>query len=523
MNLDISSKISESRTEETNINPMIPLLLDKNGTEPESDLKKSTKKVSTATEKRKRKEKKEHRIKNKMLKRKIVKKEIKSKRVEKTKKQKKGEKKSKGRSTRKLGNGPLKSISKGISRASRVISSAVTKATVKWFRGRANIFSFNAYENDSKDYLIALYIYLRYRENVKRRIIYTSLMKSTLNEPALNKFVDFQKNTLVTAILKLHDMVNDISSFNSLRISNQLCLKNCLCLGIVESLRFMMGLNRKNLVSFYETTLEVLIKTKDALIFNNDTEFESRFRIKYETHQHLNFRVYNAYDNGLIYNILNFGMFFHNRRYLYAEKSRTLILMSYKKSDTNKSNFVNNEREVQIKQYEIRQKLFRHYNNTKMDGVYILPNPNSKFEFIGKGGQAHFEYVKKIEAFLKESDKRKKKFDNSDSEIRGESSDLLDEYLDLMNALNDLGKLEAGNPQGTFDSLENKTSISKDEKNFTKKILTMYFNDTSGLFKGNILSSDRAILDNVPHFPTIFINQIESASLELDYINFKAT
>jgi hypothetical protein len=546
MNSEISSKNSESHTKETNINPLIPLSLDEKNNMEASNFKKSSRKVSRGNNP----EKKKHKIKKKMVKKNIVKKkEIKStKQFEKKQTKNKKKKTSKMQSsprTRKIGSGLKKSaykkvksvsrgvsrgvsrVSRGVSRASRAISSKITKGTVKMLRGRANIFSYTAYENDSNDYLIALFIFLRYRENIKKRTIFSTLRKiSSITEPALNSQVNFEKNTLVTVILKLHDMVNDISSFNSLRVANKLCLKNCLCLGIVETLRFMLGLNKNNLVKFYETTLEVLYKSKDALIYNNDIEFESRFRIKYETHQHLNFRVYNAYDNGLIYNILNFGMFFHNRRYLYAELARTVILMSYKKSDQ-KNNFVTKEREVQIKQYEIRQKLFRHYNNTKIDGEYILPNPNSKFEYIGKGGQIHFEYVRKIEAFLKNKDKRRKNKDKivekSDSQIRVESSQILDEYLALMSALNDLGKLEAMNPQGTFDSLTNQTSISKEEKNFTKRILRMYFNDTSGLFKGNILSSDRAILDNVPDFQTVFINQIESASLELDYINFKTT
>jgi hypothetical protein len=453
-----------------------------------------------------------------------------------TKKNKKKDKRK--NKTKKIGTGDFldnkkkrKDNGEGGGPISRKLSNYAAKP-LKWLRGRTNIFSFDAFENDLNDYLISLFIYFRYRQNVKKRQVFLSLSKmiATLSRPSLSK-LSSNKNPLIQNIIKLHDLINEITMFNSLTISNKVCLKNCICLGIVETLRFMSNLNRKGLEEFYDRVFYVLNNLKDNLFFNNDTEFESRFRVKYETYQHLNFRIFNSYDNGLVFNILSFGIFYHNRRFLYAEKARKLIAGSNKSIDNNKNIFLNKEVELQKEQYKIRELLFTHYNQTTKNGKHILPNPNKKMDFIGKNGARQQEYIKKISEYLrtkqqdtqenyKENNKELKDIKDP-AEISGEANQIFDSYVTLMKSMTDLGKVQSENPETIFDELENKFILSKNQKHYMKKVITMYFNDTTGLFKGNISSSENHILENVSDFPTIFVNQIESASLELDYINFK--
>ena len=348
---------------------------------------------------------------------------------------------------------------------------------------------------------------------------------SDLSAPALSVFSS-KKNPLIVNILKLHNLVNDIVSFNSLSYDNQICLKNCICIGIVESLRFLPKLDRKGLVNFYQRTQDVLRRLKDALFSTNDTEFESRFRVKFETHQHLNFRIFNSYDNGLVFNILNFGMFYHNRRFLYNENIKNG--KESIKDANNKAEYYNKERDYQKQRYDARQFLFAQYNKTVVDKKHILPHPDKDFNFVGGvNGSKQEEYIENIKLFLQNKGNRnnsnpgkKKNTKKTDEES---ATEIFKNYITIMKHMKDMAKPFSENPENIIDQFENRSYISQRHKRLLNNIITSYFTDTTGIFKGNILSSDHKILEKVTDFPDIFVNQIESASLELDYINFKVS
>jgi hypothetical protein len=324
---------------------------------------------------------------------------------------------------------------------------------------------------------------LRYRTNVEKRTLY-----EVFSAPALS-MTSSKEDPLINSILKLHDFVNDVSNLNGLRISNRICLKNCLCIGIIETLRCMNGLNnRKHLAEFYENMVSLLTYFKDAFIPTNDLDFESKFRLKYEGAQHLNFKIFNSYDYGLLYNILNYGVFFHSRRFLYAKKQ--IVIDNTRKE-------------------EVRKILLTHYakatftnNNEK---IFIFPNPDGNYSLpIAKDKKdSMIEYFvdpqglhltpmnggKIVDAYLK----------------------TLAEYKKLVNTNSLI--------DDSTDMYVTKTTISKEDKKVFEDSFTTYLNDTSGLFRGNF-SANKNILENVKAFPNRFVEQIEGAALELDFINF---
>lgn len=388
----------------------------------------------------------------------------------------------------------------------------------RWLRGRANIFTFSTFENSKDVYLSTLFIFLRYRTNVQTRSIYQAFKKGNLKDPTISKLVRKKKSIqLINNITELHDLIDNISSFNSLCNTNKLCLKNSICIGVIETLRFMGDINSiKSLCKFYDRIILVLTKMKDSLIFNKDSEFEKRFRVNYENTQHLNFRVINSYDYGLIYNILNFGLFYHNRRLIYAEK---YLEKPIKKT----SILIEKEKELHKRRYHLQKLLNTYYNKSDK----VLPNPNVKATFIGNSGHQQDNIIKKLSTQIYSKNQNQKTNNtntNTNTNITKVDADKSANktFNAYINLLKEFHNLEIKNDRyniSEIDELENKTSLTKKSKDLYSSILDLYSKDTIGLFKGN-LSESIDILDNVRDFPERFVTQIESAAIHLDFINF---
>lgn len=380
------------------------------------------------------------------------------------------------------------------------------KRLYRWlFRERANIYDVDVFMNHKEMYLRTLFIYLRYRSKIEERKLSEAFQywkpKLSLGSSFMNK------GPLFLAIDRLHETIRNSVEYSGLSRLNRVCLKNCLCIAVIDTLRNMHNIVKSKVLADVIETIEQMIARGIADIVENEKSFETQFRIKFSNFDKLNFRVLNAYDYGFTFNMFYFGPFFHHRLKVY---------------DTKGTAAGTEIEEMQKKKDSIYREVMRNYAKYVVNKKHVLPKPlgSETSPLAALQEPMRGEIIKNLLAVDKKQGGKRRFSLNGIDDDESMAMQFLQTHVDKINEYEKISYdiYTLGND---IDVLEGRDVLPLDFKERVKRIIEMYFKETDGLGRG---PSDvtRSMLSNIHGWNTKFISQMEAINNECEFMYFKS-
>jgi hypothetical protein len=381
-----------------------------------------------------------------------------------------------------------------------------TKHVVKKkFRSKntVNIYDKNAFVQDKIKYIQTLFINLRYGVPVDKKD-----MKSFLERRGINYDKTAYSKSLRDALNDLHDSIGAAVDVSGLSTSNKVSYKNCLCIAVADSLRYITteDLKADALARIIGALSRFVLNSKH---FTDEQSFENIFRVKFEKYGKLNFRLMNMYDYGFLFNLFYYGPYYHAN--IPEFDSRGSLSSSPSLS----------EGEIKKKKDErasLYSSLKRDYATFTSGKSHILPNPKDKnfVDFIESKESSTLEKLLKYDRKL--GNKRKFTKNGVDDDI----TEARKFFKDYVKKLTDLDKLDKAiyDQNNEIDILEGRTKIGKEFRARVMNILDAYFESTEGLVRGNDTHSPNQ-LSQIAKFDEKFLVQMSSIGNECEISYFK--
>jgi hypothetical protein len=457
-------------------------------------------------------------MKKKKLKKKRVKKHVKDKSHKESKEEshkesshkessqktrRKGKKKSK--KTKRVGGGIVGSVSKSVKKSVGKAYDATKHVVKKKFRSKntVNIYDKNAFVQDKIKYIQTLFINLRYGVPVDKKD-----MKSFLERRGINYDKTAYSKSLRDALNDLHDSIGAAVDVSGLSTSNKVSYKNCLCIAVADSLRYITteDLKADALARIIGALSRFVLNSKH---FTDEQSFENIFRVKFEKYGKLNFRLMNMYDYGFLFNLFYYGPYYHAN--IPEFDSRGSLSSSPSLS----------EGEIKKKKDErasLYSSLKRDYATFTSGKSHILPNPKDKnfVDIVESKESSTLEKLLKYDRKL--GNKRKFTKNGVDDDI----TEARKFFKDYVKKLTDLDKLDKAiyDQNNEIDILEGRTKIGKEFLARVMNILDAYFESTEGLVRGNDTHSPNQ-LSQIAKFDEKFLVQMSSIGNECEISYFK--
>ena len=418
----------------------------------------------------------------------------------------KGKKNSKNsKKTKRFGGGIVGSVSKSVKKSVGKAYDATKHVVKKKFRSKntVNIYDKNAFVQDKKKYIQTLFINLRYGVPVDKKD-----MKSFLERRGINYDKTAYSKGLRDALNDLHDSIGAAVDVSGLSTSNKVSYKNCLCIAVADSLRYIANddIKADALAGIIRALSRFVLNSKH---FTDEQSFENIFRVKFEKYGKLNFRLMNMYDYGFLFNLFYYGPYYHAN--IPEFDSRGSLSSSPSLS----------EGEIKKKKDErasLYSSLKRDYATFTSGKSHILPNPKDKnfVDFVESKESSTLEKLLKYDRKL--GNKRKFTKNGVDDDI----TEARKFFKDYVKKLTDLEKLDKAiyDQNNEIDILEGRTKISKGFRARVMNILDAYFESTEGLVRGNDTHSPNQ-LSQIAKFDEKFLVQMSSIGNECEISYFK--
>ena len=314
----------------------------------------------------------------------------------------------------------------------------------RFLKGKdSNIFHLGTFINKRDQFLFSLFMYLRYRNLVENRSGFLEKIYTKKNAPGRA----FVSTKLVDAFGEMHNAINHCVEHSGLCRANMVCYKNCLCIAVIDSLRYIS--NSKIKEKEFMKVIKVIndaIKRMNVYI-KNESAFENKFRVKFNKFKKINFRLNNMYDYGFLFNTYYYGPYYHSNINRY-DKSKS-------DSDINK---LKKEWDQKLK------KINRSYATYVIKKKHILPKPN-QHNPLNYDDNEKRDIIEKLLEYDKKRPKNAKEFSRNGSIASKDlASAFLDKYLEELIELEKLSyqMYSVDNDIDTIDKLNKKTpNVSK--------------------------------------------------------------
>ena len=376
-----------------------------------------------------------------------------------------------------------------------------TADSVKFLKGKdSNIFNLKTFKNSRFGFLFALFMYLRYRNVVEKRTGYLEQLYSTKNKGGVANRMSV-KNELVDAFGSMHSAINYCVEHSGLSRANMVCYKNCLCIAVIDSLRYINNSNMK--VKEFGEVIDVITEAikRTSVCVKSEASFENKFRVKFNKFKKINFRLNNMYDYGFLFNMYYYGPYYH--------------------SNINRLDKAKNESDINKlkKEWDSKfKKIMRLYATYVIKKEHILPKPN-KHNPLNYDNNEKMKIIENLLEYDKKRSKGTREFSKNGRTGSNELASLfLDDYLDN---LIDLEKLsyQMYSVDNDIDTIKNKNILPVGFKKRIREILNFYFKETNGLVRGeNSISLDN--IKNISGFNDKFNTQMEAINNECEFIYF---
>jgi len=398
------------------------------------------------------------------------------------------------RLTRK-GGGILKDVA---FKAESLVGQASDHIGARFLKGKdSNIFHLGTFIKSRDRFLFSLFMYLRYRNSIENRSGFLEKIYTKKNAPG-RAFVD---KKLVDAFGEMHSAINYCVEHSGLSRANMVCYKNCLCIAVIDSLRYINNskIKSKEFIEVLEIITEAIKRT--SICVKTEESFENKFRVKFNKFKKINFRLNNMYDYGFLFNMYYYGPYYH--------------------SNINRLDKAKNESDINKLKKEWDQKfkkIMRSYATYVIKKEHILPKPN-KHNPLNYDNNEKRDIIEKLLEYDKKRPKNAKEFSrNGNIASKDLASLFLDDYLDDLIELEKLS-YQMYSVDNDIDTIKNKNTLPVGFKKRIKDILKFYFEETNGLVRGeNSITVDN--IKSISGFNDKFNAQMEAINNECEFIYF---